>query len=77
MRIDWLAKLGEVTINWGELTMAFKQGEKAVVIRAAPTLVRKIVAPEALSKMKEVGAVMLVWTLGRTKMNKRKIHTKN
>lgn len=30
--VDWLAKLGEVTTDWGKLIMVFRQGGKEVII---------------------------------------------
>lgn len=64
--VNWLAKLGKVTLNCGELMMAFKQRDKRVVIKGDPTLAKKLVELEALLKMKEVKVVKLVWSLGQT-----------
>lgn len=69
--MDWLAKLEEVTINWGKLTMVFRQGGKRVTIQGDPTLVGEVVELEALLKMKEVEAITLVWSLGQTEVNGR------
>lgn len=40
--VEWLAKLGEVTLNWGELTMAYisKEGRK-LLLRETPLYRRK------------------------------------
>lgn len=62
--VEWLAKLGEVTLNWRELTMVFEQGGRKRTIKGDPTLARRVVEPKALFRMKEVEAWMLVWELG-------------
>ncbi|KOM58401.1 hypothetical protein LR48_Vigan11g143500 [Vigna angularis] len=62
--VEWLAKLGEVTLNWGKLTMVFDQAGRNVTIKGDPTLTRRLVEPEALFKMKEVEAWLLVWEFG-------------
>lgn len=62
--IEWLRKLGEVTVDWGKLTMMYQQGEKKVIVRGDPTLERRVVGPEALLKIKHAEAWMIVWELG-------------
>lgn len=59
--VDWLAKLGEVVTNWGNLTMAFRQGGEEMTIRGDPTLAREIIAPEALLKITEVETIAVIW----------------
>lgn len=56
---------GEVTLNWGELTIVFSQKGKKVTIKGDPTLSRRLAEPGALLKTKEVEAWVLVWDLGR------------
>lgn len=54
--VEWFTKLGEVTLNWKELTMAFCQGGRKVTIHGDLTLARRLVEPGALFKMKQVEA---------------------
>ncbi|XP_052734051.1 uncharacterized protein LOC128196609 [Vigna angularis] len=61
--VDWLAKLGEVVINWGKLTMSFKQGGREVIIRGDPTLAQEVIAPAAMLKITEVETVAVMWGL--------------
>ncbi|KOM49767.1 hypothetical protein LR48_Vigan08g059400 [Vigna angularis] len=64
--VEWLAKLGEVTLNWGQLTMAYVQAGRRMTIKGDPTLTRRLVEPAALLKMKEVEIWLLMWELGET-----------
>ncbi|XP_052723768.1 uncharacterized protein LOC128193723 [Vigna angularis] len=64
--VEWLAKLGEVVINWGQLTMAYVQAGRQMTIKGDPTLTRSLVEPAALLKMKEVEVWLLMWELGKT-----------
>ncbi|WVZ17654.1 hypothetical protein V8G54_010636 [Vigna mungo] len=62
--IEWLKKLGEVTVDWGKLTMVYRQGGKKITLRGDPTLEHKVVGPEAFLKINNVEAWMMVWELG-------------
>ncbi|XP_017436729.1 uncharacterized protein LOC108343145 [Vigna angularis] len=62
--VEWLEKLGEVTLDWGKLTMVYHQGGRKIMVKGDPTLERKMVEPRALLKMNEVEAWLLVWELG-------------
>lgn len=50
--------------------MFYDHEGKRIPIKGDPTLTRKIVEPKALLKMKEVEVVTLVWSLGRTEVNR-------
>lgn len=50
--------------------MLYEHEGKRIPIKGDPTLTRKIVEPKALLKMKEVEVVTLVWSLGRTEVNR-------
>lgn len=60
MGVAWLASLGEVKINWKNLTMSCGQGEREVLIKGDPTLTKKVVTPEALLKETKIEAIMLI-----------------
>lgn len=38
--VAWLAKLGEVRINWENMTMIYNTGDKKISIRGDPVLSR-------------------------------------
>ncbi|XP_014517361.1 uncharacterized protein LOC106774844 [Vigna radiata var. radiata] len=62
--IAWLAKLGEVTINWGEMAMKFcVRGEK-IIIRGDPALSRQLVEPRELWRIADDDSWAFVWELG-------------
>lgn len=44
--VEWLAKLGKVMLNWGEMTMVYSQEGKKVKIRGDPTLARRVIEPK-------------------------------
>ncbi|XP_052725275.1 uncharacterized protein LOC108335028 [Vigna angularis] len=44
--VAWLAKLGEVMINWGEMTMVYNREGKKVMIKGDPALSRQLVEPK-------------------------------
>lgn len=52
--VQWLAKLGEITLNVRESTMVFKHAGRRVVIRGDPTLKKRVVGPKKLLKLSEV-----------------------
>ncbi|WVZ26428.1 hypothetical protein V8G54_004972 [Vigna mungo] len=54
-----LARLGEMKVNWGELTLRFESEEKEVEIQGDPTLTCKVVTPEALLKEREIETMPL------------------
>ncbi|KOM50008.1 hypothetical protein LR48_Vigan08g083500 [Vigna angularis] len=62
--VEWLEKLGEVTLDWSKLTMAYHQLGRKVRIQGDPTLERKMVEPEALLKMVEAEMWLLIWECG-------------
>ncbi|WVZ14824.1 hypothetical protein V8G54_012390 [Vigna mungo] len=62
--VEWLAKLGEVTVDWRLLTMKYRQGDRRVTIQGDPALERRVVGPGALKKIDEVATCVLVWELG-------------
>lgn len=33
LRVEWLEKLGKVTVDWGKLTMMYRQGEKEITVK--------------------------------------------
>lgn len=61
--VEWLEKLGEVTVDWRELTMKYRQGDKRITLKGDPTLERRVVGPQALQKIDEVAVWLLVWKL--------------
>lgn len=58
--VEWLEKLGKVTVDWGTLTMVYRQGKKEVTVKGDPTLERKMVGPRGLSKIDKVEAWLLI-----------------
>lgn len=61
--VEWLAKLGEITVDWGKSTMSFWQGEKKRTITRDPRLERRVIEPEHLLKLEEMEACALVWSM--------------
>ncbi|XP_052728288.1 uncharacterized protein LOC108338275 [Vigna angularis] len=61
--VEWLAKLGEITLNWRESTMAFDHAGKRVVVKGDPKLDKRVVEPEKLMKLSEVEVWAFVWSL--------------
>ncbi|KAH6766901.1 hypothetical protein C2S52_017884, partial [Perilla frutescens var. hirtella] len=59
--VSWLSTLGEVQANWGTMSMKFMLEGQVVTLRGEPSLMRKQVAVERLSKINEVEACWLVW----------------
>lgn len=43
LRIKWLKILGEVKVNWGQLTMKIMEGKKVRCIQGHPTLTKNFV----------------------------------
>lgn len=41
--IEWLKDLGEVKMNWGQLTMKVKEGDKEWCIKGGPALAKTLV----------------------------------
>lgn len=62
--VAWLAKLGEVMINWGETTMVYYLEGKRIRIRGDPTLSRQLVEPKSLLKLTDAESWALVRDLG-------------
>lgn len=44
--VTWLATLGEIKVNCGQLTMKFGREGKEVEIKGDPTLMHRVVTPE-------------------------------
>lgn len=65
--VEWMEKLGEVLIDWSQLTMVLHQEGKKVKVRGDPTLERKVVEPRALLKMGDAEAWMLFGSWARLK----------
>lgn len=63
--ITWLAKLGEVVINCGKMTMSYYLAGKRVEVRGDPALSRKLVEPRAVLKIADAETWTLVWEMGR------------
>ncbi|KOM53140.1 hypothetical protein LR48_Vigan09g179900 [Vigna angularis] len=61
--VAWLAKLGEVSTNWGKMTMVYKVGDKKICIRGDPSLSRQVVNARSLFKLVEVDSGAVVWNL--------------
>lgn len=61
----WLASLGEVKINWGDLTMKFSHKNEEILTRGDLTLTRKVMSLEMLLKDPEIEAITLVSSLGQ------------
>ncbi|KOM56297.1 hypothetical protein LR48_Vigan10g218900 [Vigna angularis] len=59
--VTWLASLGEIKVDWGQLIMK-------VEIKGDPTLTRRVVNPEALLKEKEIETMTLVWSLSQAEL---------
>ncbi|WVZ01519.1 hypothetical protein V8G54_027588 [Vigna mungo] len=64
--IAWLAKLGEVVINWRDMSMAYVS-EGKVRVQGDPALSRQLVNPQALLKLVDAESWVLVWDLGQLK----------
>jgi len=61
--VVWLAKLGDVRINWKTLSMSFMDQGRMVRIRGDPSMARKIVKPQSLKKEKEITTVSICWKI--------------
>lgn len=62
--IAWLAKLGEVVLNWKVMSMQCVVGGDKVLIKGDPALSCQLVEPKALLKMVYADSWVLVWELG-------------
>ncbi|KOM56053.1 hypothetical protein LR48_Vigan10g194500 [Vigna angularis] len=61
--VAWLGNLGEVRVNWGEMTMIYNVDGRKIKIRGDPTLARQLVEPRTLSKIVDAVSWALVWSL--------------
>ncbi|XP_017420235.1 uncharacterized protein LOC108330249 [Vigna angularis] len=61
--VAWLAKLGEVRMNWGKMTMEYLVGDKKIQIKGDPTLARQLVKPKSLLKVVDAKAWAMVSNL--------------
>ncbi|WVY94796.1 hypothetical protein V8G54_033884 [Vigna mungo] len=52
--ISWLAKLGEIVINWREMSMQYGVKGKKVTIKVDPALFRQLEEPKTLLKLVDV-----------------------
>ncbi|BAT84087.1 hypothetical protein LR48_Vigan03g089700 [Vigna angularis] len=52
--VTWLASLGEVKINWRNLTKSFDHREEEIMIKGDLTLTKKVVPLEALLKKQKL-----------------------
>lgn len=43
LEIEWLKELGEVKMNWGQLTMKVKEGNQEWCLKGDPTLSKTLV----------------------------------
>lgn len=50
MGVEWLRSLGEVKINWDELTMKFVIGNEERQIRGDPSLVKTLASLNTMTK---------------------------
>ncbi|XP_017428812.2 uncharacterized protein LOC108336878 [Vigna angularis] len=66
--ITWLASLGEIKVDWGQLIMKVAHGGEEVEIKGDPALTRRVVTPEALIKEKGIEIMTLVWSLSQTEL---------
>ncbi|XP_022631874.1 uncharacterized protein LOC111240668 [Vigna radiata var. radiata] len=63
--IAWLAKLGDMVINWRAMTMSYNLAGKMVKVGGDPVLSRKLMEPKALLKLAETEMRTLVWELSK------------
>ncbi|XP_022633716.1 uncharacterized protein LOC111241148 [Vigna radiata var. radiata] len=63
--IAWLAKVGKLMINWGEMSMEYMLKGKKVTIKEDPALSHQLEEPKALLKLVEVESWVLVWDWGK------------
>lgn len=49
--IAWLAKLGEIVINWREMSMQYVVAGEKMIIKGDPALSRQLVGPDTLVKI--------------------------
>ncbi|XP_022632487.1 uncharacterized protein LOC111240858 [Vigna radiata var. radiata] len=61
--IAWLAKLGEVVINWREMPMQYVVDGEKRKISGDPAMARQLVEPGTLTKITDVESWFLVWEL--------------
>lgn len=60
LRVEWLAKLGEVMINWRTMTMGYNMEGKRVLIQGDPSLSRQLVEPQALLKISDAESWVVI-----------------
>ncbi|XP_017431908.1 uncharacterized protein LOC108339280 [Vigna angularis] len=63
--VTWLASLGEIKVDWGQLIMKVEREGNEVEIKGDPTLTRRMVIPKVLLKEKEIEAMTLLWSLSQ------------
>ncbi|KOM24702.1 hypothetical protein LR48_Vigan2444s000100 [Vigna angularis] len=61
--IAWLAKLGEVVINWRDMSMQYVVAGEKMMIKGDPVLSRQLVDPNALAKIMDAESWFLVWEM--------------
>lgn len=70
--IEWLKSLGEVKMNWGQLTMKFRlQGEERC-IQGDPTLAKTLVSLKAMMKNLKKGGEGYFVEFGEMEMTRKK-----
>ncbi|XP_052733941.1 uncharacterized protein LOC108321488 [Vigna angularis] len=63
--VAWLAKLGEIRVDWKKMTLKYGSADAEVVIRGDNTLMKKLITPEMLQKEAEIETVAVVWSLNK------------
>lgn len=61
--VAWLATLGEVKVNWRNLTMKFVDRGRSIEIKGDHSLTKALVSPQALLKVTDVEAVSVLWEI--------------
>ncbi|WVZ04403.1 hypothetical protein V8G54_025209 [Vigna mungo] len=61
--IVWLAKLGEVVINWRDMSMQYVVDGEKMMIKGDLALARQLVEPGALAKIMDAESWFLVWEM--------------
>ncbi|XP_022640715.1 uncharacterized protein LOC111242322 [Vigna radiata var. radiata] len=65
--VEWLAKLGEIRVDWKQMTMKYGSAETEVVIRGDSKSMMKVITPEAFKKEIGIKTFAMVWGLHQSK----------
>ena len=69
--VAWLAKLGDVRLNWKNLSMSFMDQGRMIYIRGDPSLSKKMVDPQSLRKEKDIFVLSICWNIEREKLGEK------